>query len=91
MKSYLKLNRLAIFKQGEKLYDQKFHNGVNIIHGSNGSGKSTIADFIFYALGGDLREWREYAGLTEFVIAELTVSEGILTVRRDVSVTGLLT
>ncbi|WP_431197845.1 AAA family ATPase [Roseibium album] len=44
---YLRLNRLRILRRGQTAYDQNFHEGVNIIRGDNGSGKSTIADFIF--------------------------------------------
>ncbi|WP_312917843.1 AAA family ATPase [Stenotrophomonas sp.] len=67
------------------MYDEEFHQGVNIIHGSNGSGKSTIADFIFFALGGELTQWRKEAMLADYVLAEVTTSEATLTLRRDVS------
>lgn len=89
MTAHLTLNRLGVYRGGAALYDEAYHAGVNIIHGDNGSGKSTIADFIFYVLGGDLREWREYAGLAEFVAAEVVAGESVITLRRDVSREGL--
>lgn len=54
--SYLKLNRLVITKAGKQLYDEKFHDGINIIRGEHSVGKSTILDMIFYVLGGELKK-----------------------------------
>lgn len=70
------------------MYDESFHDGVNIIHGDNGSGKSTIADFIYFALGGDLREWREEASLAHYVIAEITARDTVLTLKRALGEAG---
>src|SRR5690606_13776021 len=50
-----------------------------------GSGKSTIADFIFFALGGDLQRWRPEAILADYVIAEVEARDTRLTLRREVS------
>jgi len=85
MTSRLKLNRLSVHRGQNTIYDEVFHDGVNIIHGDNGSGKSTIADFIYFALGGDLHEWRKEAALAHYVLAEITAGEAVLTLRRDVS------
>ncbi|MGH7021475.1 MAG: ATP-binding protein, partial [Brevundimonas sp.] len=49
---------MLVTRGSHVLYDEAFHEGVNIIHGSNGSGKSTISDFIFFGLGGDLKDWK---------------------------------
>ncbi|MBK9012583.1 ATP-binding protein [Novosphingobium sp.] len=65
-------------------YDEVFHAGVNIIHGSNGSGKSTIADFIFFGLGGDLKDWKAFAPRAEQVYIQLITKSGTLSLRRDV-------
>jgi hypothetical protein len=81
----LKLNRLSVHRGKHILYDEVFHDGVNIIHGDNGSGKSTIADFIYFALGGDLHEWRKEAALADYVLAEITAGKAVLTLRREVS------
>ena len=85
MRSSLRLRRLSVFLRGKTVYSEKFHDGVNIIHGANGSGKSTIADFIFFALGGELKDWKERASHCEYVIAEVVTPNATLTLRRDVS------
>jgi hypothetical protein len=85
MSSILKLNQLVVMKGGQRAYDEKFHSGLNIIHGTNGSGKSTILDFIFYAMGGDLTDWKQYAQYCETVFAEISTNGTTLTLKRDVS------
>jgi AAA domain len=86
----LAINRLLIFRKGQAVYDQEFHHGVNIIRGTNGSGKSTIMDFIFHVLGGEvlgptIQEWKEYASLCDAVVAEITVNDAVVTLRREVT------
>ncbi|MBP2159328.1 MULTISPECIES: AAA family ATPase [Asticcacaulis] len=85
MISRLKLCRLSIHRGKHTLYDEKFHDGVNIIHGDNGAGKSTIADFIYFALGGDLTDWRKVVREGDFVVAEIQARSSYLTIRRDVT------
>lgn len=82
--SFFRLNRMRIMWRGAAVYDQKFHAGVNIIRGENGSGKSTIADFIFYVLGGEYEDWKDAAGQCEEVQAEIETPRGKLTLRREV-------
>jgi AAA domain len=88
MISRLRLNRLSVHRGEHTLYDERFHEGVNIIHGDNGSGKSTVADFIYFALGGDLREWRREASFAHYVLAEIAAQDAVLTLRRSVSDAG---
>lgn len=85
MSSILKLDRLIVMKSGQRAYDQKFHSGLNIIHGSNGSGKSSILDFIFFALGGNLTKWKPVAQRCDSVFAEVSANGTKLSLRRDVS------
>lgn len=81
-KKCLQLNRLRIMRRGHVAYDQEFHEGVNIIRGQNGSGKSTIADFIFFVLGGEFDDWKEAAAKCDEVQAEIDTPKGKLTLRR---------
>ena len=82
------LTRLVVLKTGKAVYDQRFHLGVNIIHGENGSGKSTIADFIFFALGGEHTDWRQEASMCDFTLAEVCINGALVTLRREVSTIG---
>lgn len=86
--SSLRLNRLAVLKSGGSLYDQTFHSGVNIIRGENSSGKSTISDFIFFALGGELTDWTPEASSADSVHAEVNLSGKLYTISRDVDTSG---
>ncbi len=82
---FLRLNRLRISRRGRIAYDQAFHEGVNIIRGQNGSGKSTIADFIFFALGGEFDDWKEAAGQCDEIQAEVETPRGKLTLLRRIT------
>ena len=74
-KSYLFLNRLVIITHtGASAYDEKFHKGVNIIRGKNSSGKSTVSNFIFYALGGDFTNWNAESLRCREVFAEVEIN-----------------
>ena len=85
-KSYLFLNRLVIVTHsGTIAYDEPFHKGVNIIRGKNSSGKSTISNFIFYALGGDYNNWNPEAIKCREVFAEVEINGGIFTLRRSIT------
>jgi AAA domain len=82
--SFFQLRRLRVMRRGTPVYDQQFHPGVNIIRGENGSGKSTIADFLFYVLGGEFEHWKAAAMACDQVQAELVTQGGVLSLRRDV-------
>ncbi len=84
MKSLLQLQRMIVMRGGGRVYDEKFHNGLNIIRGANGSGKSSIVDLMFYGLGGELEKWKEHAAICDDVILELKLSESVATVSRQI-------
>lgn len=79
------LSRLRITKSGKPVYDQQFHKGVNIIRGENSSGKSTIADFIFYILGGEFHDWKTEAKRCDEILAEVITKNGVVTLKRKVN------
>lgn len=82
--SQFNLRRLRVVRRGIAVYDQKFHLGINIIRGENGSGKSTIADFIFFVLGGEFDNWKTVPGSCDQVQAEVETLGGVLSLRRDI-------
>ena len=79
------LKRLRIEKDGHSVYDEKFHLGTNVIRGDNSSGKSTILNFIYFALGGDHSDWSEDAIRCTRVLAEVDINGSNVTLGRDVS------
>lgn len=81
----LKLIRLVIFtNNGERAYDERFHSGVNIIRGNNSSGKSTILNFIYYILGGDLKKWTKASEECAVVYGEIEINGAKITLKRHV-------
>ena len=78
------LSRLIVQSKGERVYDEAFHFGVNIIRGVNSSGKSSVAEFIFYALGGELGQFKPEQALCDTVIAEVGLNGNLVTLRRFV-------
>src|SRR5260370_28099885 len=76
----------AVVERGDRfVYDEAFHPGVNVIRGENSSGKSTILNFLFYGLGGDLADWSETALLCSRVILEVQMNGKTATLSREVS------
>ncbi|WP_439526497.1 hypothetical protein [Roseovarius mucosus] len=82
----LQIADLTIFRRGQVVFSENFHSGLNIIRGENSSGKSTIMDFLFYGLGGDLLEhqWRESALLCDTVTLGVRLNGKDVTLQRDV-------
>jgi hypothetical protein len=80
----IKINRLVVHKGATAVYDERFHSGLNVIRGSNGSGKSTIADFVFFVLGGDVPNWKEAAKACDFVSAEVEINGEVGALRRPI-------
>ena len=80
-----KINRLIITTKGQIAYDEFFHDGVNIVRGENGSGKSTIANALFYSIGGEFTDWLPEALQCDFTIVEVEINESILTFKREIS------
>src|SRR6185437_7974467 len=79
------VTRLVVERNSRSAYDEAFHEGVNVIRGENSSGKSTILNFIFYGLGGDLSEWSETALLCNRVTLEVRINGSAATLSRDIS------
>lgn len=78
------IRRLRVLKGVARAYDEVFHPGVNIIRGENSSGKSTIADFIFFGLGGEFDRWKDAARYCTAVQIEIETAQSVLTLHRSV-------
>lgn len=84
------VNRLVVKRGTSVLYDETFHHGVNVIRGDNSSGKSTIMNFLFFGLGGDLDRsaWSEHALLCEHVWLEAEFNGNPAVLRRQIDVSS---
>lgn len=84
------IKRLVVKRSASVLYDEPFHIGVNVIRGDNSSGKSTIMNFIFFGLGGDLDRsaWSEHALLCEHVWLEAEFNGNPAVLRRQIDVSS---
>lgn len=85
----LQIKRLIVYSKGRVAYDQSFHSGVNIIRGENSSGKSTIANFIFFVLGGDFSKFTIEALKCDSVLCEVVINGATYTLRREISPNAL--
>jgi hypothetical protein len=81
----LVVTRLKVERNARAAYDETFHKGVNVIRGENASGKSTILNFIFYGLGGDLSDWSETALLCSKVVLGVEINGHPATLSREIS------
>ncbi|WP_066479388.1 MULTISPECIES: AAA family ATPase [unclassified Sphingomonas] len=79
------VERMVVEKDGHTAYDEAFHSGVNVIRGDNSSGKSTILNFVFYGLGGDLQDWSEAALRCSRVYLQVRLNGNVATLARDVT------
>lgn len=79
------VKRLKVTRGVHVVYDETFHQGVNVLIGENSSGKSTILNFLYYALGGDLRAWSDKALLCDDVWLEVSLNGKLATLRREIS------
>lgn len=89
-KSTLKLNRLVVYYDIKKIYDEFFHSGINVIRGEHSVGKSTILDLIFYVMGGEPKkdDWKYPADVCSYVWAEISVNGKIITLKRLIDSSG---
>jgi hypothetical protein len=79
------VKRLVVERNGKAVYDELYHAGVNVIRGENSSGKSTVLNFIYYGLGGDLSDWSEVALLCSRVVVEVSLNGSPATLSREIS------
>lgn len=83
---FLKVNYLTVFRGEYTVFSEAFHTGLNIISGENSSGKSSIMDFLFYGLGGDLAEnqWREASLLCDRVVLGIEMNGHQVSLSREI-------
>jgi DNA repair exonuclease SbcCD ATPase subunit len=84
------VTRMVVQRADKTVYDELFHAGLNVVRGENSSGKSTVLNFIFYGLGGDLTDWSTVARLCSRITLEVNLNGNKATLSREVSDTSSL-
>lgn len=84
----LSVSRFIVTRDGGYAYDQKFQIGVNIIRGDNGTGKSTIMDLLYYALGAELTDWTAQQLRCKETIVEVLFNYKTFCLKREITETG---
>jgi DNA repair exonuclease SbcCD ATPase subunit len=81
----LLVERLVVRRRKKVVFDERFRVGINIIRGQNGSGKSSIMDLMFFALGGDRPPLKREALQCDEVFAQVAINGSSVTLARDIS------
>ena len=82
------VKRLVVLKGGSSAYDQIFKLGVNIIRGENGTGKSSIMDFLYYGLGAEVTEWNQHQAMCTQTLVEAMFNYKPMCLKREITDTG---
>lgn len=82
IKPTLKVERLYVKRGSLIAVDEVFHNGLNVLFGTNGSGKTSFIQLLMYGLGYEIPNWKDEAGLCDSIYVELKVNGNPVTIRR---------
>lgn len=85
---FLQVKRFCVLKSGGFVYDQPFQLGVNIIRGDNGTGKSTIMDLLYFALGAELSDWTDEQERCDETLVEVLINYKPFTFKREIVSSG---
>jgi hypothetical protein len=77
------VKRLKVFKGRESVYDEIFHEGINVIAGRNGGGKTSVIQLLVFGLGYEVNNWKNEAGQCDRVYVEVKANGCVLTLKRD--------
>lgn len=82
------VERLVIIKSGHSVYDEEFHQGINIIRGDHSVGKTTILELLFYVLGGEIKknQWLYPADHCDEIYCQININGTTFTIKRDIEV-----
>lgn len=88
IRPFLSVKRLLVLKSGQAVYDQDFKLGINIIRGDNGTGKTTIMDLLYFALGAELTDWTEEQERCDGTMVEVLLNYRSYVLQREISESG---
>jgi len=81
-KPSLKIDRLLVKKGKATVFDEEFHQGINVLSGRNGVGKTSVIQLLMYGLGYEVNNWKDEAGQCDMIYVGIKVNGVPITVRR---------
>lgn len=85
---FLMVKRFAVRRGDYFVYDQNFKLGLNIIRGDNTTGKSTIVDLMYFALGAELTEWTTEQEKCDETLIEVCLNYMPFCLKREITESG---
>lgn len=85
---FLMVKRFVVRSGSKFVYDQTFKLGINIIRGDNTTGKSTIVDLMYFALGAELTEWTTEQEKCDETLIEVRLNYQPYCLKREITETG---
>lgn len=82
------INRFVVLRDHRFVYDQSFHKGINIIRGENGTGKSSVMDLLYYALGAEVKSWTDEQSRCTHTLVEAAINGRVICLKREITDTG---
>ncbi len=82
-----KINEIMVFQKNLCILEATFKSGLNIIHGSNSAGKSTLLDILVHSLGGEEIKFTPIVKKCTHVLTELEVEGDFITLFREIDPT----
>lgn len=83
--SNLKIESIKVISPSAIVYQRQFKSGINVFAGDNSTGKSTLLEFIAYALGYEELEWRPEQKLCSSVELLVSINEKKYSIMREVN------
>jgi hypothetical protein len=82
LKPTLIVKRLYVKSSSKVAYNEDFHQGINILNGCNGGGKTSVIQLLTYGLGYEVNGWKDEAKGCDTVYVGCEINGEPLTLRR---------
>ncbi len=76
------VKRLVAKKSNKVVYDGIFHEGLNILSGRNGGGKTSVIQLLAYGLGYEINNWKQEAGSCDEIYVDALINGEPVTLLR---------
>lgn len=78
------IHKQVVYYAGRVVFEALYREGVNIIHGDNASGKTTVIQLLLHGLGYEVVNWKEEARACDFVLLEISINNEKVTLKREI-------